>query len=257
MSDILPSNLELLLGKDPSKTGGGTAQPQTPTWGAEGEKKIKEVEAEERRENEVEEEEEEEEEMVSSANLEPTTLQWPGDGAKAREKGSVTEQEREGAGGRGRKGDDLEGERRSMRSECLSLRGESRTESERELGSEKRKTGEGWMEAERETEDTGLRKRGKKGQIEIDVEEEEEEGMNSLPEKAARVFNPSVTILHSSSVPTSSRDNDVFWDAETEKSPFLGPHGTPPDGYYHDWPMEGESSKCEEPPHQHDIFLFF
>ncbi|CDQ67508.1 unnamed protein product [Oncorhynchus mykiss] len=190
MSEILPLNLELLE-DSPSKTSGVTAEPQPPTWREE-EKVIKELEEdlEKRGEGVVEEDE-----MVSSAKLEPTTLQWPGD--------------RDGRG----KGDDPEGERKSV-------------------------TEEEWMG--REVQDPGLCKIGKKVQVEIEVEDD----MNYLPEKAAQVFNPSVTILHSSSAPTSPSGREVFWDVDAEKSCLLIPQGTPPDGYYHDWPVEGGSSKC-------------
>ncbi|XP_041741037.1 transmembrane protein 79-like [Coregonus clupeaformis] len=236
MTEILPSNLELLE-DSPSKTSGVSAKPQTPTWGAEGEKVIKELEEdlEKGREGVVDEEE-----MVSSAKLEPTTLQWPGDRGveKTTKKGrALTEKEDKGRG----KGDDPEGERRSVRSMCTSLQeGESRTESERGLGLGAERMGEEWMEMEREVQDPGLCKRGKKVQVEIEVED----GMNSLPEKAAQVFNPSVTILHSSSAPTSPREREASWVVDAEKSPLLVPHGTPPDGYYHHWPVEGGSSKC-------------
>lgn len=112
-------------------------------------------------------------------------------------------------------------------------------ESERRqgLGVERMRMGEEWME--REVQHPGLCKRGKKVQVEIEVED----GMNSLPEKAAQVFNPSVTILHSSSAPTSPREREPFWDVDAEKNLLLVPQGTPHDGYYHDWPVEGGSSK--------------
>ncbi|XP_036801054.1 uncharacterized protein tmem79b isoform X2 [Oncorhynchus mykiss] len=231
MSEILRSNLEL-LGDSPSKTSGVTAEPQTPTWGAEGEKVIEELEK--GREGVVEEDN-----MVSSAKLEPTTLQWPGDRdvEKATKNGSaLTVKEDTGRG----KGDDPEGERRSVHSMCTSLQeGGSRMESERRqgLGVERMRMGEEWME--REVQHPGLCKRGKKVQVEIEVED----GMNSLPEKAAQVFNPSVTILHSSSAPTSPREREPFWDVDAEKNLLLVPQGTPHDGYYHDWPVEGGSSK--------------
>lgn len=232
MSEILRSNLELLEDR-PSKTSGVIAEPHTPTWGAEGEKGIKELE----REGVVEEDE-----MVSSAKLEPTTLQWQGDRdveKTTKNRSALTVKEDKGRG----KGDDPEGERRSVHSMCTSLQeGGSRMESERELG----------LGVEREVQHPGLCKRGKKVQVEIEVED----GVNSLPEKAAQVFNPSVTILHSSSAPTSPREGEAFWDVDAEKSRLLVSQGTPPDGYYHDWPVEDGSSKCKE-MHQHFIFLSF
>ncbi|XP_029597362.1 transmembrane protein 79 [Salmo trutta] len=216
MSEILRSNLELLEDR-PSKTSGVTAEPHTPTWGAEGEKGIKELEGVV-----------EEDEMVSSANLEPTTLQWQGDRdveKTTKNRSALTVKEDRG------KRDDPEGERVHAPPMCTSLQeGGSRMESERELG----------LGVEREVQHPGLCKRGKKVQVEIEVED----GVNSLPEKAAQVFNPSVTILHSSSAPTSPREGEAFRDVDAEKSRLLVSQGTPPDGYYHDWPVEGGSSKC-------------
>lgn len=239
MSEILPSNLEL-LDNSPSKTSRVTAEPQPPTWGAEGEKVIKELgeDLEKRREGVVEEDE-----MVSSAKLEPTTLQWPGDRdvEKTTKNGSALTAAKED------KGDDPEGERRSVYSMCTSLQeGESQMERGLGLGAERMRTEEEWMG--REVQHPGLCKRGKKVEVEDDV--------NSLPEKAAQVFNPSVTVLHSSSAPTSPREGEAFWDVDAEKSRLLVSQGTPPDGYYHDWPVEDGSSKCKE-MHQHFIFLSF
>ncbi|XP_055760323.1 transmembrane protein 79-like [Salvelinus fontinalis] len=234
MSEILPSNLELLE-DSPSKTRRMTAEPQPPTWGEE-EKVIKELgeDLEKRREGVVEEDE-----MVSSAKLEPTTLQWPGDRdveTTTKNRSALTAKEDKGRGKR----DDPEGERRRVYSMCTSLHeGESQMESERglDLGAERMRMEEEWVG--REVQHPELCKRGEKVQVEI-----EEDGMNSLPEKAAQVFNPSITILHSSSAPTSPRDREVFWDVDAEKSLLLIPQGTPPDGYYHDWPVERGSSKC-------------
>ncbi|XP_014016797.2 transmembrane protein 79 isoform X1 [Salmo salar] len=227
MSEILPSNLEL-LDNSPSKTSRVTAEPQPPTWGAEGEKVIKELgeDLEKRREGVVEEDE-----MVSSAKLEPTTLQWPGDRdvEKTTKNGSALTAAKED------KGDDPEGERRSVYSMCTSLQeGESQMERGLGLGAERMRTEEEWMG--REVQHPGLCKRGKKVEVEDDV--------NSLPEKAAQVFNPSVTVLHSSSAPTSPRERLAFRDVDAEESLLLIPQGTPPDGYYHDWPVERGSSKC-------------
>lgn len=233
MSEILRSNLELLEDR-PSKTSGVIAEPHTPTWGAEGEKGIKELE----REGVVEEDE-----MVSSAKLEPTTLQWPGDRdvEKTTKNGSALTAAKED------KGDDPEGERRSVYSMCTSLQeGESQMERGLGLGAERMRTEEEWMG--REVQHPGLCKRGKKVEVEDDV--------NSLPEKAAQVFNPSVTVLHSSSAPTSPREREAFRDVDAEESLLLIPQGTPPDGYYHDWPVERGSSKCKE-THQHFIFVFW
>ncbi|XP_032414827.1 transmembrane protein 79-like [Xiphophorus hellerii] len=43
---------------------------------------------------------------------------------------------------------------------------------------------------------------------------------NRLPEKAAQVFNPAVTVLPSLA---ASRDTEAFWEKESERSPFLSP----------------------------------
>lgn len=70
-------------------------------------------------------------------------------------------------------------------------------------------------------------------------EEESEAGENELPEKAAQVFSPAVTVLHS---PASPRDSEAFWEMESEKSPFLGHqevrHDYDQHGYMHDWPED-------------------
>lgn len=179
------------------------------------------------------------EEMVRSAHFEPSTLQWREDRGPG--EGSDDGGEPAGADDAGGPGasEDAEGEFGGRRAQRLSPHGgESRTESEREL---RGGAAEEWPE--RETEDAGLRKRGPVDQAEIEVEEVEE-GVNSLPKKAAQVFNPAVTILRSSSAPATPKDSEEYWrEMETPKSPFLAPHGTPPDGYYQDWAMEGESPK--------------
>ncbi|XP_077071251.1 transmembrane protein 79 [Siphateles boraxobius] len=196
---------------------GPAAVPQTPEWVADVDKLTKNLKNNE----------EEEEEMIKSANMEPSTLQWP----------------------ENKPGPQIlpvqNGESVSVRSDCISLRGGvSRTESEREefgMG-EKRKTGEEWREMEREKEsisDFELRNRVKSTCSEIEVEE-----MNMMPENAARVFSPSVTILRSTSQQEAA---DRWRDAEEERCAFLGTHethGTPMEGYYHDWPVATKSSCC-------------
>uniref|UniRef100_A0A671PTK3 Transmembrane protein 79-like n=1 Tax=Sinocyclocheilus anshuiensis TaxID=1608454 RepID=A0A671PTK3_9TELE len=93
-----------------------------------------------------------------------------------------------------------DGESTSVKSDCISIQGGvSRTECEREEYGlrEKEKTGEGWrrMEAGKESvSDTELRNRVKSTCSEIEVEE-----VNIMPENAARVFSPSITILLSTS----------------------------------------------------------
>lgn len=66
--------------------------------------------------------------------------------------------------------------------------------------------------------------------------EEEEPAENHMPEKAAQVFSPAMTVLPSPSPP---RDNEAFWEMESEKQPFLGPQGISQDynnyGYQYEW----------------------
>lgn len=73
----------------------------------------------------------------------------------------------------------------------------------------------------------------------------EEPTENHLPEKAAQVFSPAVTVLHS---PSSPRAAEAFWEVESEKSPFLGPQGIPQDynqhGYPYEWTEDTLAAKC-------------
>ncbi|XP_034029613.1 transmembrane protein 79-like [Thalassophryne amazonica] len=55
------------------------------------------------------------------------------------------------------------------------------------------------------------------GQEEEELKKQGEHGGNNLPEKAAKVFSPTATVLHS---PPSQ--SDAFWEVESEKSPFHG-----------------------------------
>ncbi|XP_010883420.2 transmembrane protein 79 [Esox lucius] len=220
MSEILPTTL-CLLEEGTTKTSRVAAEPQTPTWGAEGEKLV-------------------EQETVSSAKFEPTTLPWSADrdvGKMLENGGTSTKKVLQGKGE-----DDPGKETRSLHSMCSTIQGgESRTESERELrlGDDGRKREE-QREMERELQESELKKSEEKGQVEIKVEDH----INCLPEKAAKVFDPSITILRSFSAPTSPRGREAFWDVDTETSPFLALEGTLPDGYYRDGPVEGRSSQC-------------
>lgn len=192
---------------------------QTPEWVADVDKLTKDVNS-----NEVKEEEE----MIKSANMETSTLQW----AEKKPEPQILPV--------------LDGESASMRSDCISLRGGvSRTESEREefgMG-EKRKTGEEWREMKMGKEsisDLELRNGVKSTCSEIEVEE-----MNIMPENAARVFSPSITILRSTSQQEAA---DQLRDDEEQRSPFLGmhgTHGTPLEDYYHDWPITSKSRCCK------------
>ncbi|XP_067304597.1 transmembrane protein 79 [Pseudorasbora parva] len=192
---------------------GPAAVPQIPEWVADVDKLTKDVNSNE-----------EDEKMIKSAYMEPSTLQWP---ENKPEPQIVPVQD---------------GESVSVRSDCISFRGRvSRTESEREefgIG-EKRKTGEEWRETEKESiSDFELRKRGKSTFSEIEVEE-----MNIMPDNAARVFSPEITILRS----TSQQEATENWRGdEEEKSPFLGMHGThgTPLDYDPEWQITTKSRCC-------------
>ncbi|XP_016363394.1 transmembrane protein 79 isoform X3 [Sinocyclocheilus anshuiensis] len=193
---------------------GPAAVPQTPQWVADVDKVTKDVNSTE----------EEEEEMIKSANMEPSTLQWP----ENKPEPQILPVK--------------DGESTSVKSDCISIQGGvSRTECEREEYGlrEKEKTGEGWrrMEAGKESvSDTELRNRVKSTCSEIEVEE-----VNIMPENAARVFSPSITILLS----TSQLEAADHWrDEEEERSPFLETHGTPLEEYYNDWPITPKSRCC-------------
>lgn len=122
-----------------------------------------------------------------------------------------------------------EDERASVRSYISLREAASWTESERELMAEGR-GGAG------EEEGAGLK---------THLEEEEEPVENQLPEKAAQVFSPAVTVLHS---PSSPKESEAFWEMESEKSPFLGPGGVPQDynhhGYQYEWPEDTPPATC-------------
>uniref|UniRef100_A0A673IXN4 Transmembrane protein 79-like n=1 Tax=Sinocyclocheilus rhinocerous TaxID=307959 RepID=A0A673IXN4_9TELE len=175
---------------------------QTPEWVAEVDKVMKDVNSTE----------EEEEEMIKSASMETSTLQWP---EKKPEPQILPVKDEEST---------------SVKSDCISLRcGVSRTESEREEFGLKE------MEAGKESvSDTELRNRVKSTCSEIEVEE-----VNIMPENAARVFSPSITILRSTSEQEAADD----W-REEERSPFMGTHGTPLEHYYQDWPVTTKSRCC-------------
>ncbi|XP_058602112.1 transmembrane protein 79 isoform X1 [Onychostoma macrolepis] len=182
---------------------GLAAVPQTPQWVADVDKVTKDVNSTE-----------EKEEMIKSANMEPSTLQW----RENKPEPQILPVKDE--------------ESTSVKSDCISRwGGVSRTESEEFGLREKEKTGEGWrrMETGKESvSDTELRNRVKSSCLEIEVEE-----VNIMPENAARVFSPSITILHT----------DEEEEEEKERSPFLGTHGAPLD-YYNDWPITPKSRCC-------------
>lgn len=199
---------------------GPAAVPQTPQLVADVDKVTKDVNSTE--------EEEEEEEMIKSANMEPSTLQWP----ENKPEPQILPVK--------------DGESTSLKSDCISQSGGvSWTESEREEFGlrEKEKTGEGWRRmgtGKESVSDTELRNRVKSTCSEIVVEE-----VNIMPENAARVFSPSITILRSTSQQEAA---DQWRDEEEERSPFLGTHGThgtPLEEYYNDWPITPKSRCCK------------
>lgn len=160
---------------------------------------------------------EEEDEMVKSALMEPSTLQWFGDRKSAGQTGEQAGRE----------------DGMSVKSDVSVREAASWTESERELMAERGVGGA------REEDGMGLLTH------EEEEEEEEEPAENKLPEKAARVFSPTVTVLHS---PSSPRENETVWEMESEKSPFLGPGG-PQDynhhGYQYNWTEEPPPASCK------------
>lgn len=153
------------------------------------------------------------EEVVKSAMMEPSTLQWPEDRQTGGQTGKA--------------------DRMSVRSDLSLRETASWTESERELLAEgERRAGGGASEGEGGGLLTHL--------------EEEEPVENQLPEKAAQVFSPAVTVLHS---PSSPRESEAFWEMQSEKSPFLGPQGVHEDynhdGFQYDWPEDTPRATCK------------
>lgn len=117
-------------------------------------------------------------------------------------------------------------DRTSVRSDVVSC-----TESERELivKSERRRGG-GANEQDETVLLTGLNKK------------EEEPVENELPEQAAQVFAPALSILHSS--PSSPMESQEVWEMESQKSPFLIPQGTPRCENQFDWEEDTPPSTC-------------
>ncbi|KAJ8335152.1 hypothetical protein SKAU_G00407910 [Synaphobranchus kaupii] len=169
---------------------------------------------------------------VSSARLEPSTLQWPGD-KETRKEGErgVVATEKEDAGK----------ERGKGRVESVSSlrRGQgSRTESE--LGGRGSKMEGGWTEVEKAKEAEANDKMALDGLM----TEEDRDTANWMPEKAAQVFSPNVTILRPSMKYKDPGYSAAFRADGTEKNPLLSPQGTPLDAYYHDWSTDSNTSKC-------------
>ncbi|KAM7382795.1 hypothetical protein PAMP_002505 [Pampus punctatissimus] len=174
-----------------------------------------------------------EEEMVKSAITEASTLQWPGDKETGGQAGGQ-------AGGQVGKGD-----RMSVRSDISLRDAASWTESElmADGGVREHQSGEG---EGAESIGEGVESRG------THLEKEEEKpAENQLPEKAAQVFSPAVTVLHS---PSSPRESEAFW--ELEKTPFLGSQGLQDynqHGYQYDWTPETPPSRCGQCCSSRDI----
>ncbi|KAK3572299.1 hypothetical protein QTP86_030247 [Hemibagrus guttatus] len=209
MSEDLSSD-SVPLGKDPLVL---TPQPTVPDWETE------KISADMKRT----------EEKLTSAEMEPSTLPWPGDKADqlCKIENAVSDLNPE------QREMDLVGDKESERSDTGSLRGGvSRTESEREFGGrEKHAACEDCMEGKQPEQ------REKVPHLEIEVEE-----LNSMPEKAAGVFSPSVSILRSTSMPEPTRCRSELW--EEENSVFLGQQDTLPDGYYHECHQQKELQIC-------------
>lgn len=140
--------------------------------------------------------------MVKSGT-ESSTLQWPGD----LQTGAETDRQAK---------DDMT----SVGSDVVSA-----TESEREL-----------MVNSEESRGGGANDKTPGPHLEKNQEEPVE---NQLPEKAAQVFTPAVTVLHPS--PSSPRDDQEFWEMESQKSPLLVP--------LHNYSHHQYQFECDEAPH--------
>uniref|UniRef100_A0A8C1Y4S2 Transmembrane protein 79b n=1 Tax=Cyprinus carpio TaxID=7962 RepID=A0A8C1Y4S2_CYPCA len=158
--------------------------------------------------------------MIKSASMEPSTLQWP----ENKPEPQILPVK--------------DGESTSVKSDCISLQGGvSQTESQREEFLLK-----GIDAGKGSVSDSELRNGVKSTCSEIEVEE-----VNIMPENAARVFSPNISILHS----TSKQEAADHWrDDEEETSPFMGTHGThgthgtPLEDYYHDCSVTSKSRCC-------------
>lgn len=176
------------------------------------------------------------EEKISDADTQSSTLPWSGDKADLKLEKS---------------GMDLVGEKESERSDSGSIRGGvSRTESEREFGGrEKQATCEDCLEGKQPELNE------KAPHLEIEVEE-----LNSMPEKAAGVFNPSVSVLRSTSLPDPPKYRSEMWPEENHA--LIRQQETVPDGYhdfhdYHDYPKQSNLQVCEWGENNPFLFLFF
>ncbi|XP_034466639.1 uncharacterized protein tmem79b isoform X2 [Hippoglossus hippoglossus] len=167
-----------------------------------------------------------EDEVVTSSMTESSTLQWPGDRQIVGQTGGkMGEGQTCGQNGEGQTG---KGDRMSVRSSEQT----SWTESERVLMADGGK-GEGMGSV------------GEWEGLTTYLDKEVEPTENHLPEKAAQVFSPAVTVLPSLSSP---RQSEAFWDMESERSPFLGPRGASQDYNQHDcqyeWTKDTPPARC-------------
>lgn len=170
------------------------------------------------------------EEKISGAETEPSTLPWPGD--KADQHGKIEEAASDVKLEQSEMY--LLREKESERSDSGSLRGGvSRTESEREVGvQEKQETCEDCLEGKQPE------KKEKVPHLEIEVED-----LNSMPEKAAKVFSPSESIMRSTSMPNPPRCRSEMY--EEENHAFLGIQDTVSNSYYNDYMRESKLEICE------------
>ncbi|TWW79868.1 transmembrane protein 79-like isoform X2 [Takifugu flavidus] len=152
---------------------------------------------------------------------ESSTLRWPGDLRTnvATDRLASVETDKD--------------DRTSVQSDVISC-----TESEREpiVKSERRGGGA------REQAETG---------VGTDQDSKEEEPLeNQLPEKAAQVFAPALTIPHSS--PALTRESQELWEMESQKSPLLVPQGTPYHENQFNWEEDTNPSTfgCRCPPRE-------
>lgn len=170
------------------------------------------------------------EEKINGADMEPSTLPWPGDKAdqlgKREEAASDLKLQQSEMG--------LVEEKERERSDSGSHRGGvSRTESEREFGGqEKQATCEDCVEGKQPE------LRQKVPPLEIEVEE-----LNSMPEKAVGVFSPNVSVLRSTSMPDSPMCKSELWEEESHA--FIRHEDTFPDDYYHAYPRQNKLQICE------------
>uniref|UniRef100_A0A3P9LZY3 Transmembrane protein 79b n=1 Tax=Oryzias latipes TaxID=8090 RepID=A0A3P9LZY3_ORYLA len=123
------------------------------------------------------------------------------------------------------------GDRKSIRSDTSIHEASSCTESERALGAD------GKARQER----PGLPGEGMP--LKTYLQKEENLGENRLPEKAAQVFSPAVTVPPSHSAP---KDEVACWEIESEKSPFLNYTGVDYDqhGFQYEWTETRAPTKC-------------